>query len=240
MIITAWLYGLIWSVLPYFGRHQYVLEGFKTSCSFDYIDRDYFTRVILILMNIFGFFIPILIIVSCYTFILIHVKMRYKIFEIKPSKPLKPYRIKMTKGLLTNVLFSNTTSQPSCEISREKIDCEEAQMRSRLNSSCIMIKHIKRKRAYSFLAVEWQITKNTIIIIFAFCIAWLPYALISFVAQFSVNRDKFITPHTSLIPVIMAKSSAVLNPIIYVSMSQHFKTRISEYFSKWWKRGNVI
>jgi hypothetical protein len=233
MIITAWLYGLIWSVLPFFGRHQYVLEGFKTSCSFDYIDQDYYTRVILILMNIFGFFIPILSILICYSFILIHFKTRYSFIKIKF---LSSSRIKFTKGPRPNVLFSNTISQPSCEISREKIDCEEAQMRPRLNSCGIMTKHITRRRANSYLALEWQITKNTIIIIFAFCIAWLPYALISLVAQFSVNRDKFITPHTSLIPVIMAKLSAVLNPIIYVFNSRNFKASIFQYISKSWKR----
>lgn len=188
-------------------------------------------------MSILGFFLPILIIVSCYTFILIQVKMRYKFFGIKP---LKPYRIKLTKGPPHNVLL--TSSQPSCEISRvniDNIDCEEAQMRPRLNSCVIMTKHITRRRANSFLALEWQITKNSIIIIFAFCVAWLPYALISLIAQFSVNRNKYITPFTSLIPVIMAKLSAVLNPIIYVSISRNFKARVFEDFSNSWERGNV-
>ncbi len=58
----SWLFGIFWSVLPLFGKHQYVLEGFKIACSFDYIDQSMFSRVVMVSMNIFGFFLPVIII----------------------------------------------------------------------------------------------------------------------------------------------------------------------------------
>jgi r-opsin len=205
LITIAWVYGLIWSVLPFFSRNQYVLEGFKTSCSFDYINRDYYSRVILILMNIFGFFLPILIILICYTFLLVHVKTRYNFFGIKP---LKESRFIFTK-IPQHAVFisrSNMLLEENCQV------CPH----SHINCTT-------KKPVNSFMVLEWKVTKNTCIIIIAFCLAWLPYALISLVGQFSDRRAEFITPLTSLIPALMAKLSAVLNPIIYVFKSRKFK-----------------
>jgi hypothetical protein len=93
----------------------------------------------------------------------------------------------------------------------------------------------KRKTSKSFkkrFAIEWQITMNSIVIIIAFCLAWLPYGLISMFAQFSENREQFVTPHTTILPVLFAKTSVVLNPVIYFLRNQKFRTHIKSIFRR--------
>ena len=63
-LIISWILGIAFSILPFFSPNQYVLEGFQTSCSFDFIDQSQFNRILIIISNVFGFFIPIVIMLT--------------------------------------------------------------------------------------------------------------------------------------------------------------------------------
>ena len=77
---------------------------------------------------------------------------------------------------------------------------------------------------------EWQLTKNAIFIITAFCLSWLPYGIISLIGQFSCHPEMYVTPKTTLIPVLMAKFSTILNPIIYIFSNKRFMRKAKNFF----------
>ena len=75
---SVWIISAIFPILPMFGVGGYMLDGTQTSCSFDYISRDWFTRAHLIGMYMFGFFLPLGVCIFCYARILIFVRSRQR------------------------------------------------------------------------------------------------------------------------------------------------------------------
>ncbi|KAL8565508.1 hypothetical protein ACOMHN_049484 [Nucella lapillus] len=57
------------SVPPLFGWVAYTPEGFQTSCTFDYLTRNDYFRSYILCLYIFGFAVPLAIILFCYYFI---------------------------------------------------------------------------------------------------------------------------------------------------------------------------
>lgn len=69
----------------------------------------------------------------------------------------------------------------------------------------------------------------------AFFISWSPYAIVSLVG--TVLGRESIAPSFSLIPELLAKSSVVYNPILYVLLNSKFRVTLLQVFS--WSRVNV-
>ncbi|VDP66121.1 unnamed protein product [Echinostoma caproni] len=65
-IAFIWIWAAIWPSPPLFGIGRYVLEGFHTSCSFDYISRDWPNLIFNTGLYIFGFALPVMVITLCY------------------------------------------------------------------------------------------------------------------------------------------------------------------------------
>jgi len=54
-----------------------------------------------------------------------------------------------------------------------------------------------------------------------FILSWLPYALI---AQFGIiGLDFLVTPYSAEIPIMLAKASAIWNPVIYALTNPSYK-----------------
>jgi len=62
-IFFIWCISAAWMLPEFFSKNGFVLEGFLTHCSFDYISRDHFTRTYMMIMFCGGFFFPLLIII---------------------------------------------------------------------------------------------------------------------------------------------------------------------------------
>ena len=77
---------------------------------------------------------------------------------------------------------------------------------------------------------EYQVTKSVILCISMFCISWLPYMMIIIVAQFGNNIENYITPLTASLPALFAKSSAILNPLIYTLINPECKIHLNHLF----------
>ena len=80
------------------------------------------------------------------------------------------------------------------------------------------------------MEAEWVLTKKTILIMSGFCLAWLPYGIFTLVAQFSNEREKYITPKTAVLPLLLAKCSSIVNPMIYLYTNERFKQFIKSHF----------
>ncbi|XP_046667713.1 rhodopsin, GQ-coupled-like [Homalodisca vitripennis] len=68
--VLTWIYCLAMSVPPLFGWSQYVLEGFHTSCSWDYVTRTLSNRAYYLYLLTLGFLVPVAVILYCYAFIM--------------------------------------------------------------------------------------------------------------------------------------------------------------------------
>lgn len=69
MMLFCWGYAIGWSLPPFFGWGKYIPEGILTSCSFDYLTRDFNTRSYGIAIFVFDYCIPMFIICFSYIFI---------------------------------------------------------------------------------------------------------------------------------------------------------------------------
>ena len=60
--------------------------------------------------------------------------------------------------------------------------------------------------------------------------SWLPYAL---VATFGiVGLDQLVTPYSAELPVMLAKASAIWNPIVYALKHPRYRAVLAEYLPK--------
>ncbi|XP_027530790.1 pinopsin-like [Neopelma chrysocephalum] len=74
-------------------------------------------------------------------------------------------------------------------------------------------KNAARKREYHVLFM-------VITTVICYLVCWIPYGVIALLATF--GKPGVVTPVTSIIPSILAKSSTVCNPIIYILMNKQF------------------
>lgn len=68
---------------------------------------------------------------------------------------------------------------------------------------------------FSFKKRQLKVLRTILLHITFFCIAWVPYATIALLAQFGSNIESYITPYTTSLPGILAKTSSIYNPILY-------------------------
>ncbi|XP_073481949.1 vertebrate ancient opsin-like [Aquarana catesbeiana] len=67
---------------------------------------------------------------------------------------------------------------------------------------------------------EQRVLIMVIVMVICFLLCWLPYGIMALIATF--GRPGLITPSASIIPSVLAKSSTVYNPIIYIFMNKQF------------------
>ena len=82
MIIISWINSLCWAIPPLFGWNRYVLEGFGTTCTFDYLSRSNADKIFVMMMFVCGFCIPLLLIIGCYSYIYSVVHNNERTFRI--------------------------------------------------------------------------------------------------------------------------------------------------------------
>ncbi|KAG7258285.1 hypothetical protein CRUP_013550 [Coryphaenoides rupestris] len=65
---------------------------------------------------------------------------------------------------------------------------------------------------------EFHILFMVLTTVACYLLCWLPYGVVAMVAAF--GRPGLITPVASVVPSILAKSSTVINPLIYILMNK--------------------
>lgn len=66
--------------------------------------------------------------------------------------------------------------------------------------------------------VEVQVARMVVVMVLAFLLTWLPYAAMALAVV--MDSTLYINPVIATIPVYLAKSSTVYNPIIYIFMNR--------------------
>jgi hypothetical protein len=195
---VAWIYALILSVIPLASKNQFVLEVTQSFCTFDYIDQSLSTRIVMILTNIFGFYIPITVMTICYL----------KIIRSLKNDEFKNNQIQIINRANSRMLQSLSTITSNFKRVSNITDIGDFED--------------KRKK----FSVEILLIKNTVILICVFCLSWGPYSIISLIAQFSNHREYLVTPLSTSIPALIGKSSTVITPIIYILRNKVFVNNI--------------
>ncbi|XP_028331800.1 melanopsin-A-like [Gouania willdenowi] len=74
---------------------------------------------------------------------------------------------------------------------------------------------------------EWKMAKIALIVILLFVISWAPYSCAALTA-FAGYAD-MLTPYMNSVPAVIAKASAIHNPIIYAITHPKYRSAISRY-----------
>ncbi|CRK97768.1 CLUMA_CG011148, isoform A [Clunio marinus] len=69
-IFVVWVASAVWTVLPLFGWNRYVPEGNMTACGTDYLSKGWESRSYVLVYGIWVYFLPLLMIIYSYYFIL--------------------------------------------------------------------------------------------------------------------------------------------------------------------------
>lgn len=68
---------------------------------------------------------------------------------------------------------------------------------------------------------EMQVARMVVVMVLAFLVTWLPYA--SFALSVIIFPSLYIDPVIATLPMYLAKSSTVFNPIIYIFMNRQVR-----------------
>jgi r-opsin len=214
--MATWIYGLIWSVLQFGSQHGYVLEGFLTSCSFDYLSRDLYTRVFMSSMIIGGFFVPliVLIIFLWLTKRALETKLNEfgenQVYVFNSKSRTKEYSRAVTTLSRTDSLLDRSYSLT----------------RSRFGGDVSM----DDNRKFSFKKRQFRVIKTILLNIIFFCVSWTPYCILVIIAQYGSNIEEYVNPYTTSIPALVAKVSSIYNPILYTLNNQECRNYFKKVF----------
>ncbi|XP_041280385.1 melanopsin-like isoform X1 [Onychostruthus taczanowskii] len=71
---------------------------------------------------------------------------------------------------------------------------------------------------------EWKLAKIAFVVIIVFVLSWSPYACVTLIAW--AGRGNILTPYAKSVPAVIAKSSAIYNPIIYAIIHPRYRKTI--------------
>uniref|UniRef100_A0A669EFW5 Opsin 4 n=1 Tax=Oreochromis niloticus TaxID=8128 RepID=A0A669EFW5_ORENI len=82
-------------------------------------------------------------------------------------------------------------------------------------------------KSFHRLQNEWKMAKIALIVILLYVISWSPYSTVALTA-FAGYAD-MLTPYMNSIPAIIAKASAIHNPIIYAITHPKYRIALAKY-----------
>ncbi|XP_061546468.1 melanopsin-A-like isoform X3 [Phycodurus eques] len=170
VLAAAWTYSLGWSLPPFFGWSAYVPEGLLTSCTWDYVTFTPSVRAYTMLLFVFVFFVPLLVIVCCYVSIFRAVR-----------------RTDRAVGKMSGTGV----------------------------------------KTFHRLQNEWKMAKIALIVILLYVVSWAPYSTVA-LAAFAGYAD-MLTPYMNSVPAVIAKASAIHNPVIYAITHPKYRVALAKY-----------
>ncbi|XP_050692044.1 rhodopsin-like [Eriocheir sinensis] len=119
----SWAYGAAWCCPPLLGWNQYVLEGFLTSCTFDYLTEEPLSRVYVMLLFVFAYVVPLGVITTCYCFIYVfvsrhdHLLLKENVLTRRTCLTLHRRETQLARVVVTSVLFWTLAWTPYAVVS---------------------------------------------------------------------------------------------------------------------------
>ena len=209
----------MWALLQLKTGHGYVLEGFGTACSFDYFSRDILSRILMMSMLIGGFIIPLAILITFFDLTRRHLQ--------KKTKEMGENHMVFTRSQSN----SKTPTVNSLSFSRAG-SLRKSDRHIRYETK--VKPEVTQVNRFSYKTRQHRVMRTILFNMIGFCIAWGPYAVITTVAQFSEHSDIYVTPITTSLPALLAKTSAIYNPFLYTLTNRECR----KYFRRalfYWK-----
>ncbi|XP_074092269.1 melanopsin [Macrotis lagotis] len=75
---------------------------------------------------------------------------------------------------------------------------------------------------------EWKMAKIALVVILLYVLSWAPYSIVALVAF--AGYSHILTPYMNSVPAIIAKASAIHNPIIYAISHPKYRMAIAQNF----------
>lgn len=85
-IAFIWIYSLFWTCLPFLGWSRYVPEGNMTSCTIDYLSKDFRSASYLIIYAGFVYFLPLFSMIYHYGYIVRSVAAHEAILRVQAKR----------------------------------------------------------------------------------------------------------------------------------------------------------
>ncbi|XP_051809813.1 melanopsin-like [Acanthochromis polyacanthus] len=82
-------------------------------------------------------------------------------------------------------------------------------------------------RAYQRLRGEWRLAKVALGVILLFVVSWSPYSAVALTA--TAGYAHLLTPYMNSVPAVIAKASAIHNPIIYAITHPKYRAAIGRH-----------
>lgn len=208
-LICSWVYGSMWIIPPLFGWNRFTYEGFGTTCTFDYMSREKWDRLFVLILATGGFLVPLSVILFSYTCILFKLNNR--------GRPLKSHNSD-EHSFIQNPLTSNTQSPQPVSSQLDIRDSSETATVNEINESNTdrTIRH-----------TETRARRTALIICGIFCMAWGPYAFTAVSTQFGFCY--WNNPYTITILGLLTKTAACVNPLIYALSSPAFRYQVVQF-----------
>ena len=231
---------MVLAALQFVDNHSYMLEGFLTSCSFDYLSKDVFTRCYILIAVFFGFLIPLVIIIVFYTLTRKILDKRDNTMFNSLAGGLKNYASARYASILSKhskhsgskkeASGMNLESVPINKTSQKKFEQDETDEENRATIGNV----ISQKQTFeSIFKRENRLLRTIMLYVSLFLVAWTPYCLVVLLAQFGgVKVAYYINPHIASLPAIFAKISSIYNPILYTLSNRECKKYFKSIFKK--------
>lgn len=223
-----------------------MLESILNTCSFAYISKDLRSNFLLIILVFFGLFMPFLVIIISYIGVYFSLKQN-QIFRLNFNTELtSSFSEKKIKSFIFNHqsyvieylnriqldIINNIVSKRGSfnDIITFNQALQTVRYRQRRNAIKINECFFKDKKNNYFFNREVQVAKSILTKLVVFCLNYIPYCIITIIAH--QNDINLRSPYTIALPILLAKSSTVLNPFIYIISKKEFKMYIYNIFFK--------
>ncbi|XP_078386742.1 melanopsin-A isoform X2 [Cetorhinus maximus] len=83
------------------------------------------------------------------------------------------------------------------------------------------------RRRFQRMSNEWKMAKIALIVILLYIISWSPYSTVALTAF--AGYASILTPYMNSVPAVIAKASAIYNPIVYAITHPKYRAAIGKY-----------
>lgn len=203
----TWIYGSMWIMPPLFGWNRFILEGFSTSCTFDYISQNPWDRAYIFVLISGGFLAPLTILLISYTLILTRLSQR-------------------SRRLLERMTDTQSVSHHGSTYFFNQINLHEQRERSCTADTFDGLTE-DNPVPPSLRRTEARATRTAFLICALFCLAWGPYAIMALISLFGFNY--LVNAYTTALLGMFTKTAACINPMIYALSLNGFQEQICSY-----------
>lgn len=98
--------------------------------------------------------------------------------------------------------------------------------------SPVLVMKVKRMNTVLSRKREQRVLLLVVTMVVCYLLCWLPYGIMALVVTF--GEPGLVTPEASIVPSLLAKTSTVINPIIYIFMNKQVRAVTKTFYINEW------